>query len=205
MAKETAHQIGTPLSSLMAWIELLKMKPEPIEGVEEMEQDVQRLELITERFSKIGSAPVLEPTNLVILIEETIGYLKARSSKKIDFQLIIPVSEAIILPLNPSLFSWVIENLIKNALDAMSGTGRITLRVKNEEDFVKIDITDTGKGIHKADFQTVFSPGFTSKKRGWGLGLTLAQRIVNEYHKGKIFIKSSTLGEGTTFRIVLKK
>ncbi|MFZ4463100.1 MAG: sensor histidine kinase [Bacteroidales bacterium] len=205
MAKETAHQIGTPLSSLMAWIELLKMKPEPIEGVEEMEQDVQRLELITERFSKIGSPPVLEPTNLVILIEETIGYLKARSSKKIDFQLVLPVTEAIILPLNPSLFSWVIENLIKNALDAMSGTGRITIRVKNEEDFVKIDISDTGKGIHKADFQTVFSPGFTSKKRGWGLGLTLAQRIVNEYHKGKIFVKTSTLGEGTTFRIVLKK
>ncbi len=205
MAKETAHQIGTPLSSLLAWIELLKMKPNLVEGVEEMERDVQRLELITERFSKIGSPPVLEPTNLISVIEETLGYLKIRTSKKIEFQLIMPVTEAIILPLNESLFSWVIENLVKNAIDAMSGPGRISIRVKQDAGVVKIDISDTGKGIHKSDFQSVFSPGFTSKKRGWGLGLTLAQRIVKEYHKGRIYVKSSTLGEGTTFRIVLKK
>jgi signal transduction histidine kinase len=205
MAKETAHQIGTPLSSLIAWIELLKMNPNQIEGIDEMEKDVQRLELITERFSKIGSPPILEPANLVAEIEETIDYLRVRSSKKIEYQLIAPVTGSVILPLNVSLFMWVIENLCKNAIDAMGGSGKIKIIIKDEADVVKIDISDTGKGIQKADFQTIFNPGFTSKKRGWGLGLSLAQRIVREYHKGKIYVKSSTIGEGTTFRIVLNK
>jgi len=205
MAKETAHQIGTPLSSLIAWIELLKLNPNPIEGIDEMEKDIQRLELITERFSKIGSPPILEPANLVAEIEETINYLRVRSSKKIEYQLIAPLSGQVILPLNVSLFMWVIENLCKNAMDAISGTGTIKISIKDETDVVKIDVSDTGKGIQKTDFQTIFNPGFTNKKRGWGLGLTLAQRIVREYHKGKIFVKTSTIGEGTTFRIVLNK
>ena len=205
MAKETAHQIGTPLSSLIAWIELLKMNPNQIEGIDEMEKDVQRLELITERFSKIGSPPILEPANLIAEIEETIDYLRVRSSKKVDYQLIAPVTGSVILPMNVSLFMWVIENLCKNAIDAMGGSGKIKIVIKDEADVVKIDVSDTGKGIQKADYQTIFNPGFTSKKRGWGLGLTLAQRIVREYHKGKIYVKSSTIGEGTTFRIVLNK
>ena len=205
MAKETAHQIGTPLSSLMAWIELLKMNPAKIDGIDEMEKDIQRLEMITERFSKIGSAPILEPANLVAEIEETIDYLRVRSSKKIEFQLVVLPSETIIIPLNISLFKWVIENLCKNAIGAMSGSGKIKITIQNEDDVVKIDVSDTGKGIHKSDYQTVFNPGFSSKKRGWGLGLTLAQRIVREYHKGKIYVKSSSIGEGTTFRIVLNK
>ncbi|NOU47831.1 MAG: HAMP domain-containing histidine kinase [Bacteroidales bacterium] len=205
MAKETAHQIGTPLSSLIAWIELLKINPNQIEGIDEMEKDVQRLELITERFSKIGSPPILEPANLIAEIEETIDYLRVRSSKKVDYQLIAPVTGSVILPMNVSLFMWVIENLCKNAIDAMGGSGKIKIIIKDEADVVKIDISDTGKGIQKADYQTIFNPGFTSKKRGWGLGLTLAQRIVREYHKGKIYVKSSTIGEGTTFRIVLNK
>ncbi|MDN5349769.1 MAG: hypothetical protein PWQ54_1165 [Bacteroidales bacterium] len=203
MAKETAHQIGTPLSSLMAWIELLKMRPEKIEGVDEMEKDVQRLETITERFSRIGSSPVLEPTNINEVIEETIDYLKKRSSKKIIYQLDIP-NEPVIIPLNISLFRWVIENLCKNAIDAMSGQGTIRLKMHSEDRYLIIDVQDTGKGMHKSEFSAVFNPGYTSKKRGWGLGLSLAKRIIKDYHKGKIFVKSSTINEGTTFRIMLR-
>ncbi|HOI31239.1 MAG: HAMP domain-containing sensor histidine kinase [Bacteroidales bacterium] len=203
MAKETAHQIGTPLSSLMAWIELLKMQPEKIEGVEEMEKDVQRLETITERFSRIGSAPVLEPSNITKVIEETIDYLKKRSSRKIIYTLQLP-AESVIIPLNASLFRWVIENLCKNAIDAMSGHGTITIRMKTDERYLLLDVKDTGKGMHKSVFSAVFNPGYTSKKRGWGLGLSLAKRIIKDYHKGKIFVKTSTINEGTTFRIMLR-
>lgn len=204
MAKETAHQIGTPLSSLMAWIELLKMNNQQVEGVAEMEKDIQRLETITERFSKIGSTPQLEPANLVALLEETLYYLRPRTSKKIEYELNAPPNDTIVLPLNTALFQWVIENLCKNAIDAMNGYGKISLLVKRENGNVIIDITDTGKGIPKSLFKSVFQPGFTSKKRGWGLGLTLAKRIITEYHKGKIFVRSSTIDEGTVFRIILK-
>lgn len=205
MAKETAHQIGTPLSSLMAWIELLKMRPEPVEGVEEMEKDIERLETITERFSKIGSPPVLEPTNIVALLEETIDYLRKRSSRKVDYILENHTHSELIIPLNASLFRWVVENLCKNALDAMSGHGKITIQLFNESDHLLIDISDTGKGMPKSAFKQVFNPGYTSKKRGWGLGLSLAKRIIKEYHKGKIFVKSSVVNEGSTFRIILRK
>jgi signal transduction histidine kinase len=203
MAKDTAQQIGTPLSSLMAWIELLKMRPEKIEGVEEMEKDVQRLESITERFSRIGSAPVLEPSNITAVIEDTIDYLKNRSSRKVIYKLHMP-AEPVIVPLNVSLFRWVIENLCKNAIDAMSGQGTITIQMQTEDRYLIIDVKDTGKGMHKSAFTAVFNPGYTSKKRGWGLGLSLAKRIIKDYHKGKIFVKASAINEGTTFRIMLR-
>lgn len=205
MAKETAHQIGTPLSSLIAWLELMKMQEKPFEGIQEMERDVDRLETITERFSKIGSTPVLEPTDLVHLLEETVAYLRPRTSKKITYMLDIPRQESFLVPLNEALFQWVIENLCKNAIDAMNGTGKITLSLKSEGGLALLDISDNGKGIPKSAIGSVFQPGFTSKKRGWGLGLTLAKRIIKDYHKGKIFVKSSVLNEGTTFRIALKK
>lgn len=205
MAKETAHQIGTPLSSLIAWIELLKMEDSNFEGIREMEKDVERLETITERFSKIGSTPVLENADLIKLLEETVEYLRPRTSKKISYTLQAPLQERIILPMNEALFQWVIENLCKNAIDAMNGQGKIVIAVKTEGSQVIIDISDTGKGIAKSELTAVFKPGYTSKKRGWGLGLTLAKRIINDYHKGKIFVRSSVLNEGTTFRIVLKK
>ncbi|KAF0128990.1 MAG: integral membrane sensor signal transduction histidine kinase [Bacteroidetes bacterium] len=205
MAKETAHQIGTPLSSLIAWIELLKMEDSNFEGIREMEKDVERLETITERFSKIGSTPVLENADLIKLLEETVEYLRPRTSKKISYTLQAPLQERIILPMNEALFQWVIENLCKNAIDAMNGQGKIVIAVKTEGNQVIIDISDTGKGIAKSELTAVFKPGYTSKKRGWGLGLTLAKRIINDYHKGKIFVRSSVLNEGTTFRIVLKK
>ncbi|PKP53899.1 MAG: histidine kinase [Bacteroidetes bacterium HGW-Bacteroidetes-1] len=205
MAKETAHQIGTPLSSLIAWIELLKMSHNDFEGIKEMEKDVERLETITERFSKIGSTPILEPSDLIALLEETIQYLRVRTSKKITYDLIVPVGKKITLPLNESLFQWVIENLCKNAIDAMNGYGKIQLEVKEENGHVMLDVSDTGKGIPKSAFTSVFQPGFTSKKRGWGLGLSLAKRIIKDYHNGKIFVRSSVINEGTTFRIVLKK
>jgi len=205
MAKETAHQIGTPLSSLIAWLELLKMEDSSFAGIEEMEKDIERLETITERFSKIGSTPVLEPANLVQLIEKTIEYLRPRSSKKVIYKLDLPLQEKVILPLNEALFQWVIENLCKNAIDAMNGQGTITISLKTEDSKIILDLEDTGKGIPKSNLKAVFKPGFTSKKRGWGLGLTLARRIIKDYHKGRIFIKSSVINEGTTFRIVLKK
>ncbi|MDR0969080.1 MAG: HAMP domain-containing histidine kinase [Lentimicrobiaceae bacterium] len=205
MAKETAHQIGTPLSSLMAWNELLKCHPNKIEGIEEMEKDIQRLEIITERFSKIGSPPMLKPTNINPLIIETIDYFKKRSSQKITFETQLIENKDVLLPLNASLFRWVIENLIKNAIDAMNGVGKITVKMHEENHTFTIDISDTGKGIPKSEFKQVFNPGFTTKKRGWGLGLSLAKRIIKDYHKGKIFVKSSVINQGTTFRMVLNK
>lgn len=205
MAKETAHQIGTPLSSLMAWIELLKAEYDDFEGVEEMEKDIQRLEIITERFSKIGSTPILEPVNLVKILEETISYLRVRTSRKISYELHASPSENLTVPLNEALFQWVIENMCKNAIDAIEGQGFIRIYVKADSRHVTVDVSDTGKGIPKSAFQSVFQPGYTSKKRGWGLGLSLAKRIVHDYHKGKVFVKHSVVNEGTTFRIVLRK
>lgn len=205
MSKETAHQIGTPLSSIMAWIELLKMKGIEEEAIEEIEKDVKRLEDITDRFSKIGSPASLDPQNIVELIYESVDYLKPRISKKIRIDINLPRSESIIVPLNRHLFEWVIENLCKNAVDAMNSSGNIGINITEEERQVTVDVEDSGKGIQKSHFKSVFRPGFTSKKRGWGLGLSLSKRIIENYHKGKIFVKSSVLGQGTVIRIVLRK
>ncbi len=205
MAKETAHQIGTPLSSLMAWIELMKMDSDKRpEALIEMEKDIQRLEAITERFSKIGSPPVLEEVDIVQVLEESVDYLKTRTSRKVSYELLFDRSKRFILPLNDVLFRWVIENLCKNAIDAMNGQGKITIELAAENHHLTIDVSDTGKGMAKSEFRNVFNPGYSSKKRGWGLGLTLAKRIIIDYHKGKIFVKNSIPGEGTTFRIILR-
>ncbi|MBQ2499047.1 MAG: HAMP domain-containing histidine kinase, partial [Bacteroidales bacterium] len=204
MAKETAHQIGTPLSSLMGWIELMKLEEEPFVGTLEMERDIDRLNTITERFSKIGSIPTLEPTDVVATVDKTIKYLQHRFSSKFEFNIQLPVRE-IVIPLNAALFSWVLENLTKNAIDAMGDKGTLTIELTEDDGNVFIDISDTGKGIPRNMHKQVFSPGYTSKKRGWGLGLSLAKRIIENYHRGKIFVKSSVVGQGTTFRIVLKK
>ncbi len=204
MAKETAHQLGTPLSSLMGWIELLKMQEEPFVGTHEMEKDIERLQIVTDRFSKIGSVPVPEPTDINYLIRDTMDYLQKRFSKKFEFEINLPEGE-LIMPLIPSLFRWVLENLTKNAIDAMGDHGKITLDLIDDGDHIHLDLSDTGKGIPKSQIKQVFNPGFTSKKRGWGLGLSLAKRIIEDYHKGKIGVKSSVVGQGTTFRITLKK
>ena len=204
MAKETAHQLGTPLSSLMGWIELLKMQDEPFVGTNEMEKDIERLQIVTDRFSKIGSIPVLEPSDVVYHIHDTMDYLQKRFSKKFEFEINLP-EEELVIPLIPSLFRWVLENVTKNAIDAMGDHGKITVDLINDSDHIHIDISDTGKGIPKSKIKQVFNPGYTSKKRGWGMGLSLARRIIEDYHKGKIFVKSSVVGQGTTFRITLKK
>jgi len=204
MAKETAHQLGTPISSLMGWVELLKMQEEPFAGTQEMEKDIERLQIVTDRFSKIGSVPVLEPTDIVPLVRDTMDYLQKRFSKKFEFDIQLPEGP-LTVPLVPSLFRWVLENLTKNAVDAMGDHGKITLELTEGSSEVLIDVSDTGKGIPKKMYKQVFNPGYTSKKRGWGLGLSLAKRIIEEYHKGKIFVKSSVVGQGTTFRIILKK
>lgn len=205
MSKETAHQIGTPLSSIMAWIEILKMKGIEDESLPEIEKDIERLEKITDRFSKIGSQAKLENQDLIKVIRDTVSYFKSRSSKKVIYRISFPENKELIVPINTHLFEWVIENLCKNAVDAMSGSGTITIDINNQNDHVVIDFKDTGKGIPKSMQKTIFNPGYTSKKRGWGLGLTLSQRIVRDYHRGKIFVKSSSVDEGTIFRIVLKK
>ncbi|MBR6437881.1 MAG: HAMP domain-containing histidine kinase [Bacteroidales bacterium] len=204
MAKETAHQIGTPLSSLMGWIELLKLEEKPFVGTAEMENDIDRLNTITERFSKIGSIPTLEPTNVVASVDKTMKYLQRRFSSKFEFDVQLPVRE-IVIPLNAALFSWVLENLTKNAIDAMTDKGKLTVELTEDDSSVFIDISDTGKGLPRSMYKQIFKPGYTSKKRGWGLGLSLAKRIIENYHKGKIFVKNSVAGQGTTFRIVLKK
>lgn len=205
LAKETAHQLGTPLSSMLAWVEIMKQKNIENECVTEMEKDVQRLEQITERFSKIGSPPKLEETNIVSVIYDSIAYLKSRTSKKINYNINLPANQEIMLPLNANLFGWVIENLCKNAIDAMDGNGDIDIDISVEDAKIIIDVSDSGKGIPKSKYKAVFRPGFTSKKRGWGLGLSLAKRIIENYHNGRIFVKNSTLGHGSTFRITLKK
>ncbi len=205
MSKETAHQLGTPISSLMAWIELLKLKDVDENLVSELERDTQRLERITERFSKIGSKPELLHINLIEVLNSAVGYLKRRSSEKVKFETNYDEQAAIEVPLNAALFSWVIENICKNAIDAMANEGTISLNVKEKDSQVYIDISDTGCGVPKSNQKTIFQPGFSTKKRGWGLGLSLAKRIVEIYHSGKIFIKWSEMGKGTTFRIVLNK
>ncbi|HCE56505.1 MAG TPA: hypothetical protein DER09_01610, partial [Prolixibacteraceae bacterium] len=197
------HQLGTPISSLMAWIEILKLQNVEQSLIEEFEKDIERLERITERFSKIGSKPELHPANVIDALSSTVKYLKSRSSDKVVFNTRFNENEHIEIPLNIALFSWVIENICKNAIDAMSNHGSITIDVKAKEEQVFIDITDTGKGVPKSQFTTIFQPGFSTKKRGWGLGLSLAKRIIENYHNGKIFIKWSEIGKGTTFRIIL--
>ena len=204
LSKETAHQLGTLTSSFIAWVELLKQEIPASSTVKELENDVKRLEKITERFSKIGSKPVLVPTRLKKVLEVSIDYLLSRSSNKISFGLNIEDPD-ISAPLNVALFEWVIENVCKNAMDAMEGKGKINIKVEDHTQIVYIDVTDTGKGIPKAKFKTIFKPGYTTKQRGWGLGLSLSKRIVETYHEGKIFVLSSEEDSGTTIRIVLKK
>ena len=203
MAKETAHQIGTPLTSMIGWITLLKEK-ERSEPLDEMEKDIERLKVITERFSKVGSLPELELVNIVGETLRTLKYLEKRSSDLINFESELP-RKKILLPLNPQLFSWTLENLIKNGIDAMKGKGTIILKLFEESQTISIHISDTGSGIKKENFKKIFSPGFTTKKRGWGLGLSLAKRIITDYHRGKISVKDSELRKGTTIEIILKK
>ncbi len=205
MSKETAHQLGTPISSLMAWIELLKLQNVDQNIIQEFEKDTERLEKITERFSKIGSRPELLHLNIIEVLSSAVDYLKTRSSNRVKFEASFNSDDVIVAPLNAALFSWVIENLCKNAIDAMDNSGIITINVKEKESTINIDITDTGKGVHKSQFKTIFQPGFSTKKRGWGLGLSLAKRIIENYHRGKIFIKWSEISKGTTFRIILNK
>lgn len=205
MAKETAHQLGTPLSSLIAWMELLELKNIDPVLIDEMKKDVSRLETITERFSKIGSVPSLDNVQLSNVVQSTVNYLQARVSNKVKFSFDAGNAKDIKVPLNVPLFEWVIENLCKNAVDAMDGEGSIHIQLTDVTQYVFVDVSDTGKGIPKSKFKTVFQPGYTTKQRGWGLGLSLVKRIVEDYHKGKIFVKRSESGKGTTFRIVLNK
>ena len=204
LSKETAHQLGTPISSLLAWTELLKLRHEDDKLINDMEKDVRRLSIIAERFSKIGSKPDLKPTNLTEALNNAVGYMKNRSSNKVVITLNHPINELITAPLNVPLFEWVIENLCKNAIDAMNGSGNIDITVKksNTKEVI-IDVKDTGKGMERKMHKAIFTPGFTTKERGWGLGLSLAKRIIEEYHQGKIFVKQSEVGVGTVFRIVI--
>ena len=209
MAKETAHQLGTPISAIVAWIEHLKvLRPnddETMEIVDELRNDVQRLELIADRFSKIGSAPKLEPINIYEELDSCREYMQRRASRKVVFNFPDHTASSSIVQINPHLFDWVIENLLRNALDAMGGRGEISAKVYDDKNHVVIEIEDSGKGIPSSNYKRVFEPGFTTKKRGWGLGLSLAKRIIEEYHGGKIFVKKSEEGKGTTFSIKLPK
>ncbi|MDD4970262.1 MAG: HAMP domain-containing sensor histidine kinase [Paludibacter sp.] len=204
LSKETAHQLGTPISSLLAWVDLLKMRHQEDKLIGEMEKDVNRLRIIAERFSKIGSKPDLQIVSLNETLLNSVQYMTNRSSQKVVIQCHIPADEHLFIELNVPLFEWVIENLCKNAIDAMDGVGRIDINVIPKTDEVYIDVKDTGKGMDKRKFKVIFTPGFTTKKRGWGLGLSLAKRIIEEYHGGKIFVKQSELNAGTVFRIILK-
>lgn len=204
MAKETAHQLGTPLSSLQGWVEMLKESPGNEKIATEMGKDVERLRLVSDRFGKIGSIPQLEEMNIVTQVDNMVRYLKRRAPEKVVFSIEAESAE-ITAMINGPLFDWVIENLMKNALDSMEGQGMIIASIRNEVTRVIIDITDTGKGITRKNIPNVFKPGFTTKKRGWGLGLSLSKRIIEQYHKGHIFVKNSEPGKGTTFRIVLGK
>jgi signal transduction histidine kinase len=205
MAKETAHQLGTPVSSLEGWVEMLKEKPGNESITQELEKDVNRLRLVSDRFGKIGSTPQLETANLVVQISSMVDYIKKRAPGKIIFSFNTHNKDVITAKISPPLFDWVIENLLKNALDAMEGRGSIAVDILDGATTVTIDVTDSGKGIAKQNISKVFKPGFTTKKRGWGLGLSLSRRIINQYHKGEIFVKQSEIGKGTTFRIILKK
>jgi two-component sensor histidine kinase len=204
LSKETAHQLGTPISSLLAWVDLLKTRHEEDKMIGEMAKDVNRLRIIAERFSKIGSAPDLQLVSLNDTMQNAVQYMTNRTSQKVAINCHFEDENPLFVKLNVPLFEWVIENLCKNAIDAMDGIGKIDIEVSQKEKDIVIDVTDNGKGIEKNKFKTIFSPGFTTKKRGWGLGLSLVKRIIEEYHQGKIFVKSSEINVGTTFRIILK-
>ena len=204
MAKETAHQIGTPLSSLIGWLEIMKADNVDETTVSEIEKDIVRLQTITDRFSKIGSEPVLEPKDIIEETKDSYTYLQSRFSKQVEFSFKAP-KNPIIVPLNSALHSWTIENLVKNAIDAMKGKGKLKVKIVEEGKLVKIYVSDTGKGIPRNQFRSVFEPGFTTKKRGWGLGLSLTKRIVEEYHKGKIKVFDSEIGKGTIMEVSFKK
>lgn len=205
MSKETAHQLGTPTSSLAGWVEILNHKYPEISVTKEIALDVERLEKITERFSRIGAKPVLNRENIVAVILNTIDYLKSRSSSKIKFTKSFDESSKVTVPVNAALFEWVIENISKNAMDAMEGSGEINYRFSETEKHILIDISDTGKGIPKNAFKKIFSPGYTTKQRGWGLGLSLSRRIIEEFHKGRIYVRYSEPGKGSCIRITLNK
>ncbi len=205
MAKETAHQLGTPVSALEGWVEMLKETNTDEKMIIEIGKDVSRLKLVSDRFSKIGSTPHLEEKDLAQTLQNVVEYVRKRAPDKVQFLLRDPQEKKITVKLSPPLFEWVIENILKNALDAMEGKGTISINVHEHHSQVFVDITDTGKGISAANINKVFNPGFSTKKRGWGLGLTLSKRIVEQYHKGELYIKNSEPGKGTTFRIVLKK
>jgi hypothetical protein len=204
LSKETAHQLGTPISSLLAWVDLLKMRHSDDKMIGEMSKDVNRLRIIAERFSKIGSVPDLQLVSLNEALLNAVQYISNRTSDKVKIQCHFPDKNHIFIKLNIHLFEWVVENLCKNAIDAMDGSGKIYINVTYDEKECNIDVRDTGKGIERNKFKTIFNPGFTTKSRGWGLGLSLAKRIIEEYHGGKIFVKSSEINVGTTFRIILK-
>ena len=204
LSKETAHQLGTPISSLIAWLEYLKLKEVDPTLLAEMEKDVKRLEMIAERFSKIGSTPEPVPVNICESVRSALDYMETRISSKVKITVESP-EEPVMVLMNQALFAWVVENLCKNAVDAMEGQGNITFHIEEKGKKVRIDVTDTGKGILKSKFKTVFNPGYTTKKRGWGWGLSLVKRIIESYHGGKIYVKSSEIGKGTTFRIELRR
>src|SRR4030095_172534 len=204
MAKETAHQLGTPVSSLEGWIEVMKEKPDDPAIINELAKDITRLRLVSDRYGKIGSKPQLEEVNIVRQINEMVEYIRKRAPGSVIFVVNTHGRSEIQAMVSAPLFDWVIENLLKNALDAMEGKGHIKVDIREEKNTVVIDVTDTGKGIAKQNISNVFKPGFTTKKRGWGLGLSLSRRIISQYHKGVIFVKHSELGKGTTFRIILK-
>lgn len=204
MAKETAHQIGTPLSSLLGWISILKMENVDKKYIDEIEKDVHRLNTIANRFSKIGSLPKLKKLDIISVTKNAYEYLEYRSSKQISFNF-ISNEKKLFCNINEELYEWVIENLIKNAIDAMLGKGELTLSVSSNNNKILINISDTGKGIAKSQFKKIFNPGFTTKKRGWGLGLSLSKRIIEDYHTGKIIVKNSEINKGTTFQVILDK
>ncbi len=205
MSKETAHQLGTPISSLIAWVELMKAEQKCHEYAGEMQQDLDRLETIVERFSKVGAHPVLKPTLLIPVIQDSVNYMKRRTSSSIKITLTSQIDDARQIPVNKSLFTWVIENVLRNAVDALPGKGFIEIVASEEKKHITIDITDNGKGISRSKQKRIFQPGITTKQRGWGLGLSLSKRIINQYHKGNIFVKWSEPEKGTTIRIALKK
>jgi anti-sigma regulatory factor (Ser/Thr protein kinase) len=205
MSKETAHQLGTPTSSLAGWIEVLQQKYPDISITKELALDVERLEKVTERFSRIGSKPALASDNIIEIISRTVDYLKLRTSSKVKIIIDYNPDKEVLVPVNSALFEWVIENVFKNAVDSMEGSGEIIVRITETEKHALIDISDTGKGIPKSAFNKIFNPGFTTKQRGWGLGLSLAKRIIEEYHNGKIFVRQSEVGKGSCIRIVMNK
>jgi len=206
MAKETAHQLGTPISSLMGWVEVMKLNYPNEEGLFEMDKDIERLKVVSERFSKIGSIPELQTTNIIPIIEGVVNYMKFRIPKRINLSIISNIDSELVLKLNEPLIVWVFENLIRNAVDAIgSETGKIEIKIENNDKTVDIEVTDSGKGIPKGQHKTIFNPGYSTKTRGWGLGLSLSKRIIEEYHRGRIYVKNSIPGVGSTFRILLKK